>query len=226
MVIIIISISIFLIFIYFSHILNSLKRTKKLLKKYSKVKNSAKLTGGEFVRISYEVLGYDDCDVQYSEEKNSDCYVPKLKLIILNKDNCFNASLSALGVSAHELGHCIQHHTHSTLYVLTKLLRWLSKLASFASLPLFIASVVYLCLTKFDIAGYLFIATFASLVLSISFNLFQIPFEREASNIGIKFLKKHELIKLSEEREIRKILNAAANTYVAEFYRSLGKRKK
>ena len=101
----------------------------------------------------------------------------------------------------------------------------LSKIASFVSLPLFIASVVYLCLTKFDIAGYLFISTFVSLILGISFNLFQIPFEREASAIGIKFLNDNNLITLNEEREIRKILKAASNTYVAEFYRSLGRRK-
>ena len=226
MVIIVISILVFLIFLYFSYIYGSLKRTQKLLKKYSKVKNSIGLTGGEFIRISYQVLGYSDCDVQYSTEKNSDCYIPKLKLIVINKDYCFNSSLSALGVSAHELGHCIQQHTHKPLYVLTNILRWLSKLASFVSLPLFVASVVFLCLTKFNIAGYLFIATFISLILSISFNLFQIPFEKEASKLGIKFLKQNELIKPSEEREIRKILKAASNTYVAEFYRNLGFKQK
>ena len=226
MVIIVICVLIFIIVLYFSHILNSLKRTNKLLKKYSKVKNSVGLTGGEFIRISYEVLGYNECDVQYSEEKNSDCYVPKYKLIILNKDFCFNASLSALGVSAHELGHCIQQHKHTPLYVLTGILKWLSKLASFVSLPLFVASVVFLCLTKFDIASYLFISTFTSLFLSISFNLFQIPFEREASKIGVKFLKDNDIIKPSEERDIKKILKAASNTYVAEFYRSLGIKNK
>ena len=223
MVIILISICLFLVFCYFSFIFGSLKRTQKLLKKYSKVKNNIGLTGGEFLRISFDVLGYTDCDVQYSEQKNIDCYIPKLKLIVINKDYCFNDSLSALGVSAHELGHCIQQHKHKPLYVLTTVLRWLSKLASILSLPFLIVALFMLCLKNFSMAGYLFIATLVSLFLSISFNLFQIPFEREASSIGIKFLKDNNLINRSEEREIRKILKAASNTYIAEFYRSLGK---
>lgn len=219
--IIIISI-IFFILCYFTYIFGSNKRTDKLLKKYSKVKNSCGLTGADFIMGAYEVMGYEDCTVQYSDKKNMDCYIPKYKLIVLHKDYCFKPTLSALGVAAHEFGHCVQHKERRPLYVLTNIFRFVSKLAKILCLPLLAVAICYVCAFKFAIAQNLFIASGVCLVLGIGFNLLTIPNELNASNIGIEFLKKHKLIKPSEEREIKKILKSAGNTYVASFYRSLG----
>ena len=218
--------SIFIIVCYFTYIFSSNKRTERLLKKYSKVRNSCELTGGDFIMAAFEVLGYSDCEVQYSDKKNTDCYIPKFKLIVLNKEYCFKASLSALGVAAHELGHCIQHKENKIIYVVTGLFRIISKLAKIFCLPVFLASIYFILTYQFYYAGILLLSGFVCLILSIAFNLLTIPCEFNASQIGIKFLKKHNLIKPSEEREIRKILKTAGNTYIASFYRSVGIKNK
>ena len=88
--------------------------------------------------------------------------------------------------------------------------------------PLLIAGIVYICLTHFETGGYLLLSSLISLFVGIGFKLFTIPFEKNASKIGIDFLKENELITPSEERNIKKILKAASNTYVADFYRTVG----
>ena len=215
---------IILISLYFSYIFGATKRTKKLLKKYSKVKNSAGLTGADFLNASFGYLGFNECEIQYSDDENYNCYIPKHKLIVLYNDYCFKPTLSALGVASHELGHCIQHHKKNFIYVLTKIFQIISRIASLLIIPSIVVFIFFLSSSQFVNAEYALTATLILLIASVLFKLLLIPCEINASKIGINFLKKHQLIKFSEEREIRKILKAAANTYIADFYRTFMKK--
>ena len=206
---------------YFIYIFGAHKRTKKLLKKYSKIKNSSNLTGENFIQISFEYLGYSDCSLKYTNKENFNCYIPKYKLIVLNQEFCFKPSLSALGVAAHELGHCIQHKTNNVVYVLTNFFRTLSHLASFLLAPTVVLTLYFIFTSQHTAGLYSLVVCAILLMAGMLFKLLLIPCELNASEIGVKFLKKLKLISHGEERDINKILKAAGNTYVADFYRTL-----
>jgi len=190
---------------------------KSAYAKWSKVPASCGLTGADLARHILARSGVGDVPVVAQDGMLSDHYDPLRKRLVLSDENYYGTSIAALGVSAHECGHAIQHARN------------------FAPLHLRMAAVG---ITEFASSWMLFLpmigAAFhlipwgAALVLiacgwgvMMLFNLITLPVEFDATARAKRILSEDGYLQAAEMVGVNKVLNAAAWTYVAAFITSL-----
>ncbi len=176
--------------------------------KYSKVQNSNRLTGVETARRILNSNNLSHIAIQHVDGEQSDHYDPKSKVIRLSDDVYESPSLTAVTIAARECSYAIQDITS---YQPLRMRTVISPLATVATQAawLFILGGLILVMFDFAIAGiYIFgIATILRLVtLSVEFN---------ASSRALNLLQTNEILKDTEIPAAKKILSAAALTYVA-----------
>jgi hypothetical protein len=144
----------------------------------------------------------------------TDHYDPRTRTLRLSDSVYANTSVAALGVAAHETGHALQHQ-HS--YVPLKIRSAIVPAASFGSSigPIVVIAGVFTGVTGLAWAG---IAMFAAATL---FALVTLPVEFNASTRAMAQLSTLGIIDRTEYAQDRKVLNAAALTYVAGFVAAL-----
>ncbi|MCP3025873.1 zinc metallopeptidase [Halobacillus sp. A5] len=200
------------IIIYFAIILLvpiwASSKVKRTYKKYSKVPTSSSMTGAEVARKILNDNGIFDVGIEETKGMLSDHYDPRKKVIRLSSDNYHGRSMSAAAVSAHEVGHAIQDAEE---YAFLKFRSALVPAASFGS-----NTSIFLILggMLLQMQGLLLIGIvfFAAAVL---FQFVTLPVEFDASNRAMGQLVSTGVIRNDEERKTKKVLNAAAFTYVA-----------
>lgn len=138
----------------------------------------------------------------------SDHFDPRTNTLALSPEVYRGRSLSSLGVAAHELGHAIQKQTGYLPLSLRSGLVPLANFGSSFSMILFFAGIV-MGAEPLQTAG---IVLFS---LAVLFALITLPVEFDASNRALKLLRQHGLVTESELPAVKKVLNAAALTYVA-----------
>ncbi|UOR13892.1 zinc metallopeptidase [Halobacillus amylolyticus] len=183
-------------------------RVKKTYKKYSKVPTSSSMTGAEVARKILDDNGLFNVRIEEVRGMLSDHYDPRSKVIRLSSDNYHGRSMAASAVSAHEVGHAIQDAEE---YAFLKFRSALVPVASFGSnISIFLIIGGFLLgFTGLALAGIIF---FAAAVL---FQFITLPVEFDASNRAMGQLVSTGIIRNDEERKTKKVLNAAAMTYVA-----------
>ncbi|GGJ85512.1 zinc metallopeptidase [Lentibacillus kapialis] len=182
-------------------------KVKNTYKKYSKKATSSGMTGAEVARKILNDNGIYDVEVRETKGFLSDHYHPKKKTVNLSSDNFHGQSMSSSAIAAHEVGHAIQDAQDYAF------LRFRSSLAPAAAkgsnmaIFLIIAGVIFS--QGLLLLGIIF---FSAAVL---FQLVTLPVEFDASNRAMAQLVSTGVIRNNEERETKKVLNAAALTYVA-----------
>ncbi|MFB1098828.1 MULTISPECIES: zinc metallopeptidase [Bacillaceae] len=183
-------------------------KVKSTYKKYSKVETSSLMTGAQVARKILDDNGIYDVQIEETRGMLSDHYDPRHKVVRLSTDNYHGHSMAAAAVSAHEVGHAIQHaEGYGFLKFRTALApaaAWGSNLSMF----LIIAGAIFGSLQFVGLG----IAFFAIAVL---FQVVTLPVEFNASNRAMTQLVSTGIIRNDEERSTKKVLNAAAMTYVA-----------
>lgn len=183
-------------------------RVRSAFKKYSQIPNRRGMTGYQAARRILEMNNLHDVNVEEVPGTLSDHYDPRDRTVRLSSDNYRGASLAALSVAAHEVGHAIQHATgYSPLKIRHSILP-VTNLGSWAAFPLFMIGFLFRSPLMMDL-GILF---FAGVVL---FHLVTLPVEFNASSRAIKQLAGGGYITTDEAGGAKKVLNAAALTYVA-----------
>jgi len=198
-------------------VLSSRTRIIKTYEKYMKIGNKANLSGKELAILAKIHLSLDSLQFALTRTKLGDAYSPKHKTLILSEEVCNTASLSSLAIVSHELGHACQHKENSGLFVFTRLLKTISRITNKLIMPL-IAFGILFQLLKFpnDSLGYAMIITGIILfIFHVLSQIFTIPLEYDASKRALKFLKTNNLLSQSEFRKAKKLLNIAAQTYIA-----------
>lgn len=137
-----------------------------------------------------------------------DHYDPKAKMLRLSPDVYDGRTISALGVAAHEVGHAIQDASRYTPLVIRN---GIVPLASIGSNASFFLMILGATLNSFNLI-LLGIGAFSLIVL---FQLVNLPVEFDASNRARAILLSQGIVSSNEEREVGRVLNAAAMTYVA-----------
>jgi len=138
----------------------------------------------------------------------SDHYDPRVKKVRLSEYNYASNSLAAIAVAAHEVGHAIQHaHGYMPLKLRHAILP-VTNFASYAAFPLFFIGFLF----NGGILMQLGIIFFAAVVL---FHVVTLPVEFNASWRALNQLKSSGLLMGTEVTAARKVLTAAALTYVA-----------
>lgn len=173
-------------------------------------------TGGELARHLLERLKLTDFSVQ-ALETASDHYDPENKTVFLSPGVHEGKSLTAVVVAAHEVGHALQHFTgFKPLYLRWNLAKYIAFVEKAASVLLVSFPFVAL-LSKSPLAGGLMLVSgLTILLLPVVFHLVTLPVEWDASfNRALPLLIEGEYLPKAAEPVIRRILTAAALTYVS-----------
>lgn len=183
-------------------------RVSSTYSKYSKVSSARGATGAETAKFLLEHNGLPDVKIEAVKGKLSDHYDPRSNTVRLSTDNYRGRSLSAVAVAAHEVGHAIQHGTGYIPLKIRHSILPATNLGSWAAFPLFIIGFLFNTPLLMDIG----IILFAGVVI---FHFVTLPVEFNASHRALAQLSSNGMLVEEEVRGARKVLNAAALTYVA-----------
>ncbi|SFE34319.1 zinc metallopeptidase [Alteribacillus iranensis] len=183
-------------------------KVKKAYNKYSKVTNSSGMTGAEVARKILQDNGIFDVSVEPVKGQLSDHYDPRAKVVRLSEDNYYGHSVAGQAVAAHEVGHAIQDAEDYAFLRFRHALVPVANLGSNFSFFLILGGILFQA-SGMLLAGIVFMAA------AVLFQLVTLPVEFNASNRAMEQIVSTGIIRNEEERETRKVLDAAALTYVA-----------
>ncbi len=184
-------------------------------KKYSKKLNSRRLTGAMAAQMILKHYGITDVRVESCQGKLSDHYSPKEKVIRLSHGVYNSTSVAAVGIACHEAGHAAQHAEN---YVPNAIRTALVPVTNFGSrFGLIIAFLGYFLayMSNTIIGYYIIIFGLALYGLVALFQLVTLPVEFNASRRALKVIDESGLLAGEEYDGAKKVLTAAAMTYVA-----------
>lgn len=187
--------------------------------KYSKQFNSRNLTGAQAARFVLDRNGCRDVRIERISGNLTDHYDPASNVIRLSDSVYDSTSSAAVGVSCHEAGHAIQYAENYAPIKMRAAIIPITNIGSRLAVPLIILGLV-LCAMEPSWIGisYLGIACFG---LSTVFQLLTLPTEFNASNRAIAAIENSNLLMNEELTGAKKVLKAAALTYVAALAVSL-----
>jgi Zn-dependent membrane protease YugP len=189
-------------------------RVQSTFGKYSQVANSTGLTGAQVARHVLDAAGLSHINVERIPGNLTDHYDPGAKVVRLSDSVYATPSVAAIGVAAHEVGHAIQD---ATAYAPMRLRQGLVPVAGIGSNLGYILFLVGFFISSFQLAtvGFLLFsaaAVFAAVTLPVEFN---------ASNRAMQLLDANGLVTPQDSGLARKVLDAAALTYVAGLAQAL-----
>jgi len=174
----------------------------------SKIRSASGLTGAQAAKRILEAEGIYNVTIEPIAGMLSDHYDPTHKVLRLSSQVYGSNSIAALGVAAHEAGHAVQDATRYPLLVIRNAVVPLANIGSSASWVLIFAGML-LQITQ------LFILGVAAFSLTVFFQVVNLPVEFDASRRARNALLMTGLVHPDEDREVGRVLNAAAMTYVA-----------
>ncbi|MBP3279791.1 MAG: zinc metallopeptidase [Butyrivibrio sp.] len=183
-------------------------RVKSVYRKYSKVLAGCGLTGAQAALEILRRNGIDDVIVQYIGGDLTDNFDPRSRAVNLSEATYNSASVAAISVAAHECGHVMQHQEG---YLPLRIRSSILPMASFGSkagVPLIVLGL-FLSFSPLVTVG---IWVFS---LAVLFQLVTLPVEFDASRRALLTLENSGLLSFEEIDGGRKVLKAAAMTYVA-----------
>lgn len=183
-------------------------KVKSAYNKYSQVRSYKGMTGAEVARMILDHHGLYDVRVVPTQGVLSDHYNPATKTVALSEDNYYNSSLAGIAVAAHECGHAIQHKEAYSF------LTFRSKLVPVANLSSNL-SWVFVMIGLIASMSNLLLVGIVLLAAGVLFQLVTLPVEFDASKRAMNEVVSLGIISNNEERGARKVLSAAALTYVA-----------
>jgi Zn-dependent membrane protease YugP len=198
----------FLIIIAFVLSLWAQFRVKSTFNRWSEVPSANGLTGYEAARRMLDRNGLHDVPIEPVPGKLSDHYDPISRVVRLSESVYYENSISALSVACHEVGHAIQHQNSYPMLVLRHRMFPVVRIASGAAPFLLIAGFLFSAMNLVGL-GIIFFSA------AVAFQLVTLPVEFNASSRARDLMISEGFITQDEERGVKKVLNAAALTYVA-----------
>ena len=184
-------------------------KVKSTFARYSKERSMTGLTGEETARRILSRAGIYDVQIQRVAGNLTDHYDPRSKTLRLSDSVYGNSSVAAIGVAAHECGHAIQHDRG---YAPLKIRSAIAPVASFGANISWPLILIGLLLGGSELLIQLGILLFS---LAVLFQLVTLPVEFNASNRALGLLSETGILYREEVQKTRKVLSAAALTYVA-----------
>lgn len=186
-------------------------RVKSTFAKYERIRNSAGLTGRDAAERILRGAGIYDVRIERVSGSLTDHYDPRNKVLRLSDSTYHSTSVSAVGVAAHECGHAIQHAVNYAP------IRWrgaLVPVANFGSTIAWPLIMIGLFITGDSSSLLINLGTIA-FSFAVLFHLVTLPVEFNASNRAIRILGSNGMMSKEEVGAVKKVLGAAALTYVA-----------
>lgn len=186
--------------------------------KYSKVANSRGYTGADVAKMLLHQNGIYDVQVEHIRGSLTDHYDPIKKVLRLSDTVYGSKSVAALGVAAHETGHAVQHAKGYVPLTLRSAIFPVVSFSSKVAMPLFIIGLLIGGLINSYSLALVGAILFGAVV---AFQLITLPVEFNASSRALKMLGDYNYLEPNEVSGARKVLGAAAMTYVAAAASSL-----
>lgn len=183
-------------------------------RKYSKVRNSRGMTAEMAAQMILQDAGIYDVRIDRIRGNLTDHYSPNEKVLRLSDSVYGSNSVAAIGVAAHECGHAIQHARGYAPLKLRSLSVPLANIGSRLSWPLMLLGLI-LGWTGLLYAG---IILFTAVVF---FQLITLPVEFDASHRALAILNNRNMLYGEELGGAKKVLRAAALTYVAALFSAI-----
>ncbi len=175
--------------------------------KYSKVRGSVSLTGAEVAEKIMHANGVYDVKIEMIENHLGDHFDPKNKVVRLSPSVGQSNSVSAQAVAAHEIGHVLQYAQGSKLIAIRNAFLPLAQLGSKMVWVAIIGGII------FQILGLIYLGVIAFTAILL-FQIATLPVEFDASSRALTQLKNLSLTTPEYESGVKKVLGAAALTYV------------
>jgi len=183
-------------------------KVRSTFNKYSRMPNMRGLTGADVSRRILDSNGLYDVAVKPVRGELTDHYDPRTKVVRLSDPVYNSTSVAALGVAAHETGHAIQHKVNYLPLVLRSTLVPIANIGSSAGPYLAILGLVLGWSGLVNIGIILFTA-------AVAFYIVTLPVEFNASRRAVAILGETGILQGDELTSAKKVLRAAALTYVA-----------
>lgn len=181
---------------------------KSTFSKYSNVKSMRGMTGKDAAREILDRNGLYNIAIEHIAGDLTDHYDPRANVIRLSDATYYSSSVAAIGVAAHEAGHAIQHAVNYKPIKMRNAVIPVANIGSSLSMPLFIIGL----LLGNETLAFAGVILFSTVLL---FQLVTLPVEFNASGRALNILDSTGMLSVEEVGQAKKVLKAAAMTYVA-----------
>jgi Zn-dependent membrane protease YugP len=194
---------------------------QRVLSKYSQPADRYSGNGAQLARFLLDKYGMDSVKVE--ETKEGDHYDPNAKAVRLTADKFSGKSLTAITVAAHEVGHALQDHEgYKPLRYRSNLVRVTQKFEKIGAAVLMISPFIGAITRAPGLGIIMFLGGMMTLGTSTLVHLVTLPTEVDASfNRALPMLEENNILKKADKRHARRLLKAAAFTYVSASLMSL-----
>ena len=183
-------------------------------RKYGRIQNSRRITGAQAAEAVLRLGGVYDVSIQCIEGRLTDNYNPRTNTISLSRDIFYGDSIAAVGIAAHEAGHALQYaEGYGPIKLRSAIIPITNFGSAFGVLLIILGLVINMLALSW--AG---VILFAAVVV---FQLITLPVEFNASTRAIKSIESAALLNDEELSGAKRVLTAAALTYVAALLQSL-----
>lgn len=207
--------TIFLLIPAFILALAAQTKVKSAYNRYLRVPVRNGMTGAQTARRILDANGLTDVPVGAVQGELSDHYDPTKRSVSLSPDVYNQATVASVAIAAHECGHALQHQQGYSLLMIRNTIAKPVSFISMASWPLLIIGILMINAGKLTQGNMIFdigVFAFAAVVL---FHLVTLPVELNASSRALAQLEKEGIVAAEEKAGAKKVLSAAALTYVA-----------
>ncbi len=186
------------------------QKVKSTYRRYSQMVSSSRISGAEVARRILQSSGAGEVEVERAKGQLTDHYDPRKRKLRLSEGVHDSVSLAALGIAAHESGHAIQHHNGYFPLHIRNAIYPVASFGSSLAFPLFLIGYIFSQGPRIlmDIGILLFAG-------AVVFSILTLPVEFNASRRALVLLNEGGYLKGKELDGARKVLSAAALTYVA-----------
>ncbi|MBQ3940738.1 MAG: zinc metallopeptidase [Oscillospiraceae bacterium] len=181
---------------------------KSAFRKYSQVQNMTGMTGAEAARQMLLDNGITDVQIEPVKGSLTDHYDPTANVIRLSEDVYNKSSVAAVGVAMHEAGHALQYAQGYKPILLRNMIVKTTNVSSYLSYFLVLLGVIFSSYNLITVGIWFFCVV-------IAFQVITLPVEFNASGRALRTLSGGGFLSAEEQKGVRKVLTAAAMTYVA-----------
>ena len=194
-------------------------RVNSTFEKYKKTRNVRGMTGADAARWVLDRNGLRNVRIEHIQGSLTDHYDPSTNVVRLSDDVYSSTSTAAIGVACHEVGHAIQHATNYAPVKIRTAIVPITNIGAKLSVPLIIIGLLLSSMGEiFVMLAFIGCALFGLVTV---FQLVTLPTEFNASSRALKTIEETNLLQGEELRQAKKVLSAAAMTYVAALAVSL-----
>lgn len=186
-------------------------RVKRTFNKYAKVRSASGMTGAQAAERMLRMSGIYDVTVQRVSGNLTDHYDPRNKTLNLSDSVYDSSSVAAVGVAAHECGHAIQHDVGYVPLQIRSSIVPVANIGSTMAWPLILIGLLFSGST----GSLLITIGIWAFSLAVLFQLITLPVEFNASDRAVRFLDETSMLNQEELKYTKRVLRAAALTYVA-----------